>query len=79
MAVDYEEKGDAFIASAPRVWSPSSIGTSVFPRNFSISADGKRFAVMPPRSAPAAEGSVHVTFVLNLLDELRRRVPTTRK
>ena len=75
MAVDYEEQGDAFVASTPRVWSAQPIGSTVFPRNFTLSADGNRFVVMPPRTATAVSGSPHVTFVLNFLDELRRRVP----
>jgi len=74
MAVDYSERGDAFVASKPRVWADAPIGTTVFPRNFSVSADGKRFAVMPPRTSSGADGSVHATFVLNFLDEIRRRV-----
>ncbi|HTK28088.1 MAG TPA: protein kinase [Vicinamibacterales bacterium] len=73
MAVDYRAEGDAFHAGQPRVWADAPIGSSVFPRNFSLSADGRRFAVMPPRTAATGEGTVHVTFVLNLLDELKRR------
>ena len=76
MAVDYDETGDAFVASTPRVWSAQPIGSTVFPRNFSVSADGNRFVVMPPRTPVGDSGSAHVTFVLNFLDELRRRVPS---
>src|SRR5262249_44969478 len=67
MAVDYEDKGDAFVASTPRMWSEQPIGSTVFPRNFSVSADGNRFVVMPPRMAAGDSGSAHVTFVLNFL------------
>jgi serine/threonine-protein kinase len=73
MAVDYVEEKDAFVAGIPREWAPVPVGATVFPRNFSISADGKRFAVLPARSAPPA-GTVHVTFVMNFLDELRRKI-----
>jgi hypothetical protein len=44
-----------------------------------LSSEGKRFAALPPRSEPEEKGSVHVTFVLNILDELRRRMPTADK
>ena len=79
MAVDYQEQGNTFLASPPRVWAAAPIGTTAFPRNFTIAADGKRFAVLPPRTASGEDGSVHVTFVMNFLDELRRRVEATAK
>ena len=50
--------------------------------NLALAPDGKRFAVFPmPEAAvpryPAVpeKGPVHVTFLLNFLDELRRRIP----
>jgi Tol biopolymer transport system component len=79
MAVDYSVQGNSFMAEKPRVWAEAPVGTTVFPRTFSVSADGKRFAVMPPRSAAGQESSVHVTFVMNLVDELRRRVTKSEK
>jgi hypothetical protein len=78
MVVDYVEKSDGFVASVPRVWAPTPVGGSVFPRNFTISADGRRFAVLPARSSPAA-GTVHVMFVMNFLDELRRKLGPPRR
>ena len=32
-----------------------------------------------PADAEEGKGSLHVTFLLNFLDELRRRVPVTGK
>ena len=74
MVADYRATGDSFIPGKPRVWSNTPIGVTPFPRNFSMSPVGKRFAVMPPRSVAVEEGSVHVTFVLNFLEELERRL-----
>jgi len=73
MAVDYVEQSEAFVASPPRVWADTAIGVTEFPRNFSVSGDGKRFAVMPPRIG-REDGPVHVTFALNVVDEIRRRL-----
>ena len=41
-----------------------------------MAPDGKRFAILP-RSDPtkAQSGLVHVTFLVNFFDELRRRAP----
>jgi len=74
MVARFTVEGDTLIAGRPEVWSKAPIGSiSDFPRQFSLSADGKRFAVFPVRKAPV-EGSVHVTFALNFMEELRRRV-----
>ena len=70
----YTVNGDSFLAGKPRVWSNAPIGSTGFGREFSLSPDGKRFAVLPRRDAQVEEGTVHVTVVLNLLDELRRRL-----
>jgi hypothetical protein len=38
--------------------------------------DGRRFAVFPvPETSGQKEASVHLIFLLNFFDELRRRVP----
>jgi predicted Ser/Thr protein kinase len=75
MVVDYTTKGDSFLPGKPRLWSEEQIydtGTV----NASLAPDGKRFAVFPrPETAEEGNGSLHVTFLLNFFDELRRRVP----
>jgi hypothetical protein len=38
-----------------------------------------RFVILvPPDSAGKEKGSVHVTFLLNFCDELRRRIPSDK-
>jgi hypothetical protein len=45
-----------------------------------ISTAGKRFAALPmPEAAGQEKGSVHVTFLLNFFDELRRRMEMSVK
>ena len=59
----------------PRLWSEEQIydtGTV----HAALAPDGKRFAVFPrPDTAEEGNGSLHVTFLLNFFDELRRGVP----
>jgi serine/threonine-protein kinase len=76
MVVDYAVNGDSFLPGKPRLWSETQLfysGSS----NLALAPDGKRFAVFPmPEAAGPDKGSVHVTFLLNFLDELRRRIPS---
>jgi hypothetical protein len=46
--------------------------------NLDVAADGKRMAVFAKPEMKEDNGSVHVTFLLNFFDELRRRVPLGR-
>jgi len=78
MVVDYTVNGDSFVPGKPRLWSDKRIfytGTS----NLALAPDGKRFAVFPmPEAAGPEKGSVHVMFLENFFDELRRRIPAGR-
>ncbi len=75
MVMDYTVDGDSFVPGKPRVWSEKQIfnpGNS----NLALAPDGKRFAVFPlPEAAGTEKGSVHVVFLQNFLDELKRRIP----
>jgi hypothetical protein len=47
--------------------------------NLAIAPDGKHFAVFPvPDTIKQERGSLHVTFLLNFFDELRRRAPARK-
>jgi hypothetical protein len=75
MVMDYSVDGDTFVPGKARLWSDRIL---FFPGlvNFALHPDGKRFAIFPMPEAPMADkGSVHVTFLLNFFDELRRRIP----
>jgi serine/threonine-protein kinase len=74
MALDYTVDGDSFVAGKPRLWSSGVLS----PGNTSLdlAPDGKRFAGFPvPERTCSDKGPVHVTFLLNFFNELRRRVP----
>jgi serine/threonine-protein kinase len=79
MVVDYTVSGDSFVPGKPRLWSETQIFFEWSGRNLALAPDGKRFAVFPmPEGAEPEKGSVHVTFLLNFLDELRRKIPAAR-
>lgn len=73
MVADYDLAGDSIVPRKPRLWSPTQLFDPGY-LNLDIAPDGKRFAVfLPPPARTEKEGAVHVTFLLNFFDELRRR------
>ncbi len=72
MVASYSAHGDTFEPGKPRVWSDTVIGTTQFGRDFALFPNGKRVVIIPQREPPAT-GTLHLTFVLNFGDELRRR------
>src|ERR1022692_3640310 len=75
MAVSYTA-GDTFSPGAPRRWSETAIQFTDHYPPLDLAPDGKRFVVFPaPESASGGSTNVHVNFLLNFFDELKRRVP----
>jgi serine/threonine-protein kinase len=76
MMIDYVADGDSFVPTKPRIWSTVQIDEKSLLPHFDLHPDGQRFAVFPRAEANDADkSSVHVTFLLNFFDELRRKVP----
>jgi serine/threonine-protein kinase len=76
MVVDYTVKGDSFVAGRPRLWTDSHGRLRPGHVSLDLAPDGKRFIGLLARETPQTEkGSVHVTFLENFFDELRRRIP----
>jgi serine/threonine-protein kinase len=74
MVVDYKVDGASFFPGKPRLWVDKHLfyaGTM----NLDLTPDGKRFAVFALPETDGERGSVHVTFLLNFFDELKRRIP----
>jgi serine/threonine-protein kinase len=69
MAVNYTVKGDAFQAEKPRVWT-EKLGGGLTP---TLSADGKRVALVAPINASTPTQEHEVVFLQNFSDELRRK------
>lgn len=79
MVAGYAVIGESFAASKPRLWSDQELSPPTGDSNFDLAPDGTRIEALVPR--PAAEEnktSVHVTFLLNFFDELRRRTSQTK-
>jgi hypothetical protein len=74
MVAEYTAEGDTFHPVKPHPWSERHI-PSIGGANFDLSPDGKRLAVPLPDEGEPGKGSLHVNFLLNYFDELRRRMP----
>jgi hypothetical protein len=73
MAVSYKSRGDSFATDKPRVW-PGEIALFTATKSYEPAPDGKRIVVLLPADT-AQEPHDRLIFLLNFLDELRRRVP----
>jgi eukaryotic-like serine/threonine-protein kinase len=70
--VEYSTQGSSFVPAKPRVSSPTPIrGLAAY--NFDVHPDGQRFAIFPADTVPV-EGGVHLTFLVDFLDEFRKRI-----
>jgi Tol biopolymer transport system component/predicted Ser/Thr protein kinase len=77
MVANYTVKGDSFVVDKPRLWSEKQLADfgPVVP-NYDLVPDGKRIVALMPADAPEDQRPQnHVIFLMNFLDELRRRVP----
>jgi hypothetical protein len=74
MAASYRGNGDTFVPEKPRVWIAKFGGI-----DWDLSPDGKRVVVLTPLESVGAPARDHeVVLLLNVFDELRRRVPLAR-
>ena len=74
MVADYAVQGDAFSVGKPRRWSDTPIGSGGGPTNFDVAPDGKRIVAFPADDE-LTRGNLHVTFLVNFFDEVKRRLP----
>ena len=64
------------VAGKARPWAEGRHVIFNYARPFDVAPDGKRVAgAISEERAAARTGNVHVTFLLNFLDELQRRLP----
>jgi serine/threonine-protein kinase len=75
MVADYEVRGDTFLASKSRLWTPVRISTNYGGPTFDLAPDGRILTSTRPAEEAEQTGSVHVTFLLNFFDELKRKQP----
>jgi len=79
MEADYTATSDSFSASKPYLAASARTFDPNGNTNWDLAPDGKRFVIFPVPEQTEEKGSVHVTFLLNFVDELRRKVPLSRK
>jgi serine/threonine-protein kinase len=82
MVADYTANGRSFSPGKPRIWSRQQIlmndGGGPF-QPYALAPDGKRFVVLLyPDGTSERRDSLHLTFLLNFGDELRRRIQSSR-
>jgi hypothetical protein len=73
MEVTYSEEGNTFVADEAQRWSEATLPSAAF----NVSADATRAIIATPAEPLDARQTLHVTFLMNLFDELRRRAPPT--
>jgi serine/threonine-protein kinase len=73
MEVTYSEEGNSFVVDEPQRWSETVLPFAAF----NLSPDTTRAIIATPAEPLDARHTLHVTFLLNFFDELRRRAPTT--
>jgi hypothetical protein len=71
MEVTYTEEGNSFVADEPHRWSEATLPFAAF----NVTPDTSRAIIAAPAEPLDARHTLHVTFLLNLFDELRRRAP----
>ena len=79
MVMDYQGQSGSFVVGTQRAWSDQRLQDVGGLLNYDLASDGKRFAIFPePEQSTEDKGNVHMTFLLNFFDELRRRAPPAR-
>jgi len=77
MVATYRATGQSFEADKPVLWSEGQFTNRGTSRNFDLAPDGKRFAVLraPESEAGGNNRTDRFVMILNVFEELRRRVP----
>lgn len=79
MEAGYTANGVSFSPGKPRPWSDKQLAMPTTNANYDLAPDGTRIeALVVTPAAEETKRSIHVTFVLNFFDELRRRAPLAK-
>jgi hypothetical protein len=76
MVARYGVEHDLFLSAKPRLWAEHAarLHQKLGSRMYALHPDGVRVAIAPPFEEEKV-APTHLTFVLNLFDELRRIAP----
>ena len=77
MVVTYSVNGDTFSPGPPRQWTETPIVLAGNAQPLDLAPDGKRILTTFARESSSGSGptNLHLTFLLNFFDELKRRLP----
>jgi len=76
MVAPYTVSGQRFVPGKPRLWAEPAILMMGNAQPLDLAPDGKRFAVFPTAdSASGEKANLHITFLLNFFDEMKRKIP----
>jgi serine/threonine-protein kinase len=74
--VPYTINGRTFTAGKPRVWSNTAVQVEGVAYPLDIAPNGKSFAAtLAPETSTGEKLNLHVTFLVNFFDELKRKLP----
>jgi serine/threonine-protein kinase len=74
--VPYTINGRTFTAGKPRVWSNTAVQVEGVAYPLDIAPNGKSFAAtLAPETNTGEKFHLHVTFLVNFFDELKRKLP----
>ena len=74
MVASYTANGVSFSSGKPRLWSDKQLAMPSTTQNYDLAPDGTRIeALVATPASEVNQRSIHVTFLLNFFDELRRR------
>jgi hypothetical protein len=74
MIVDYQAKGDRFVAGNPRLWTEATFNAAGAFSPCDVAPDDKHVESIPRFVDSNDKDSVHVELLLNFFAELRRRI-----
>ena len=72
MAAAYKASGESFVAGKPYTWVERRVTLGGSYYSFELAPDGKRLMILA--AVDEAKREMHVRILLNLGDELRRRL-----
>jgi Tol biopolymer transport system component len=76
MVAPFTASGDTFSPGPPRQWSDTTLSLVGNIPPYDLAPDGKRVVINPAGDSQAGDkATLHVTFLLNFFDELKRRLP----
>jgi serine/threonine protein kinase len=74
MVVNYTANGQSFVTEKPRLWSEQRLVNLGLRGAYAIARDGKSIAAVVPVASSETTAQNHVTFLMNFVDEISRRL-----